>query len=197
MKIKINQSKSHFIILNLIVSLIYLQIVEPILNTDLLLIADDQTCSDQLDLAEENYYEGKLDETIELIMQCLKNKSVDNTVKVRAYTILLRTFLAKDNIESAKEIIHKILIVDGNYQPSLEQERPRLVNLVAEVKKEHEKNQEKENISDKQTESGINKWLWIGAGGVVVAGVIAVIASSGSDTSEEQKKDLPAPPAFP
>ncbi|MFC2088942.1 hypothetical protein ACFLSX_05010 [Calditrichota bacterium] len=194
-QIQSNQKKSPLLIVYLVLALMYLQVLMPVFSEyHSLIAAQNQVCTDALDQAEEYYYEGKFDQTIDLVMQCLK-MTKDNTVKVRAYTILLKTFIAKDNTKSAKEMVNKILDINANYTPTLEQERPGLVNLVVEVKKERETSQK----TVKPKESGSNTWLWIGAGGVVVIGAVALLAlgGGGDEKPEEQSNTLSTPPAFP
>lgn len=194
-QIQSNQKKSPLLIIYLVVALMYLQVLAPVFSEyDTLLAAQNQVCTDALDQAEEYYYDGKFDQTIDLVKQCLKI-TTDNSVKVRAFTILLRTFIAKDNTKSAKDMVNKILDIDANYNPTLEQERPGLVNLVADVKKERKIRQR----AVKLKKSGSNTWLWIGAGGVVVIGAVALLAlgGGGDEKPTEQNNTLSTPPAFP
>jgi hypothetical protein len=195
-KIGPNHKKSPALIICLVISFLYLQVMIPVFSGyHTLIAAQTQTCANTLDQAEENYYEGKFDQAMSLVLECLKT-TTDNTVKVRAYTIMLRTFIAKDNITSAKEIVHKILDINANYTPTIEQERPRLVNLVAEVKKERQISR----MKFEKKESGGNTWLWIGAGGAAVIAAVVLLASGGGNGDEEpteQDNTLPTPPSFP
>ena len=181
--------KSRFIITYLIPALLYLQIID--INSSLLFAGDDQLCEEKLNQAEEHYYNGEFEKTIELVKQCLMDPSLTKKSKLRAYTILSRTLLAKNEENLAKKAVLKILEFEPNYQPTIEQETPRYVNLVTEVRKE------KATQAVVQTKSGISNWILYSAGGVAAAAVIILLVSSSG--SEDGKKDgpLPAPPSFP
>lgn len=86
------QNKSHFFIINLIVSILYLQLLQPFINNDLSLFGGEpQTAGKLIDIANDNYYDGNFDKSIELALECLKINGIDNENKIKAYTILVRS----------------------------------------------------------------------------------------------------------
>jgi hypothetical protein len=98
------------------------------------------------------------------------------------------------NIPLAKENILKILEIESSYQPTIEQETPRYVNLVTEIRKE------RAQLAASAVETGISTWLLIGAGGVAAAAIIALVTTGGDDngnTTGGQPKPLSEPPPFP
>jgi hypothetical protein len=179
--------------LYLILAFFYLQIFCLIPNNKSGLLASDQstTCADRLDEAEEIYYDGEFDKTIKIVNQCLLQESLPKEEQVRSYTILARTYLAKEDSIKTKENMRIILKIEPSYQPTIEQETPTFVNLVAEVRKEQEQ------MAVAETSSGISSWLLIGAGSAAAVAIIAIVASGGSDDNGAQNTSLPKPPDFP
>jgi tetratricopeptide (TPR) repeat protein len=82
------------------------------------------TCSEILTQAEQNYFEGRFDDTISLVKSCLSNGRLDQSELVRAYKILAQAYLAKNYPEAAGKIISKILEINPNYSPTIENEPP-------------------------------------------------------------------------
>jgi hypothetical protein len=149
-------------------------------------------CTKRLDEAQQNYYNGNFETSIELVKRCLQNDSITETERIRAYKILAQTYLAKDYVEPAKKVIIKILEVNPNYTPAIEQEPPQFVELVFQVKSELKT--EKGDTS-KSTSRKSNTWLWVAAGSAaVVAGVAVILLSM---KQEEEKQTLPNPPPWP
>lgn len=152
--------------------------------------ANQPTCADRLDQAEEFYYDGEFDKTIEIVNKCLQDQSLSKIEQIRSYTILARTYLAKGNNQRTKENVQIILRLEPTYQPTIEQETPKYVNLVAEVKREQEQ------LAVAEDSTGISSWVWIGAGSVAAVAIIAIVASGNEDASA-QEATLPKPPDFP
>ena len=186
----------NFIVYHLVAILFFLQLSGPLLDGRIFLYAGDQTCSEKLDIAEEYYYDDAFDEAQALIQVCLNDPALEEAERIRAYTILTRIFLARENIEAAKEIVLKMLAIDPAYQPTIEQETPRYVNLVAEVKKDYQAPAPVAETTQKSDKLSNKRWLWIGAGGAAAIAIIAVLAL-GSDDEPTEEKLLSTPPPFP
>ena len=152
-------------------------------------VAQD-SCTELLQQAEQNYYEGNFDVSISFVRECLKTGNQTQDEKIWAYKILAQTYLAKNNPDAARQIIKKILEIQPDYAPTIAENPPPYVDMVNSLKQEQAVLQE-----DAQTDD--TKWLWIGAGGVAVIGIITIIALSGKDDGPEQPKPLPLPPSFP
>jgi hypothetical protein len=160
-------------------------------NQILVQAADTNTCVSQLNKAEESYYNGQFDEALQLSRQCLQNTSLTPENRLRAYTILARTFLGKNETDSSKWAINRILELNPDYQPTIEQEKPQYVHLVTEIKIE------RAYAEQKKGKKGINKWIWIGAGTVASAAIITLLTSGNSGSKETTKNTLGEPPPFP
>lgn len=183
-----NPNKPHFFSLFLLFSFINMQLAGSVLagssGQD---ESDKQACDKKLTQAEQSYYKGNFDETIELVKECLKDSTLVEPDRLKGYSLLARTFLAKGNKETAGEVVKKILNIDESYQPTIEQETPRYVNFVAEVRKDFVKQ------TTAPVKSSYKNWVWIGGGSVLAITAIAIIASGGGS----DEKSLPKPPGFP
>lgn len=153
--------------------------------------ADTNTCVSQLNKAEESYYNGQFDEALMLSRQCLQNTSLTPEIRLRAYTILARTFLGRNETDSSRWAINRILDLNPDYQPTIEQEKPQYVHLVTEIKIE------RAYAEQKKGRKGINKWIWIGAGTVASAAIITLLTSGNGGSKETPKNTLREPPPFP
>lgn len=188
----VNNNSPNIMTIYLILAFFHLQVIFLIPQGNSGLYASDQSgCSERLDQAEEFYYDGDFDKTIEIVNQCLQEQSISNNDRTRAHTLLARTYLAKENIQTAKENVRIILKLEPEYQPTIEQETPKFVNLVTEVRKEQEQ------LAATEAASGISSWLLIGAGSVAAVAIIAIVASGSGDEKGTQNTSLPKPPDFP
>jgi len=180
---------SNLLILTLCLGLINIQLLNAVPMPRSL---DEQECLSHLDQAEENYYNGDLDQSISLVRQCLESQNLQTDTRIRAYKILARCYMAGQQPDSAKKAIIFILNLDPSFQPTIEQESPRFINLVTETKKE-------QALLVKAGKKTLGKpWIWIGAGGVAVAAVIVLVAAgSGAEEGNNQNQALAAPPALP
>lgn len=185
-----NPTYNKIFIIKLIILLLVLQFSENIVFPFQVAFAqNNQACDEKLEKADEAYYDGEFNRSLDLIKECLKQTDIPDEQRVRAYTILTRTFLALEKSDKAKEYIAKILEINPDYAPTIEEETPKYVNTVLLVKKEQQ--------SQLKEDKGLNSWLWIGAGGVVATAAIIVIASSGNDNKQKKDEPLPEPPNFP
>jgi len=169
----------------IIFTFLWSHLVYPVTNA----LAQD-TCTENLKMAEQNYYEGNFDVSIDLVRSCLTTGNLAQSELLLAYKILAQAYLAKNNPETAGKIIKKILEINPNYSPTIEQEPPPFVELVNQIKKDNFSQQEADEAED-------NKWLWIGAGGVAVVGIITIIALSSDEDNGNETKPLAQPPAWP
>ena len=193
---RMNRKISHFAIVQLILSIFLMQTALPLIsgNSDVL-AESSQSCTKILNKAEEFYYNAKFDNAIELIRQCIKDPNLTKENRLRAYRILTRIFLAKNEKDKAEKVARKILKIDPAYKPTIEKEKPDYIKLISDLKAEQTP---KKTVTQKPAEVKTNskKWYWIGAGAVVVLGTTAIILSSGGNNNN-QNNTLPEPPQFP
>jgi hypothetical protein len=100
-------------------------------------------------------------------------------------------------LDLAKETVLLLLELDPAYQPTIEQESPRFVELVNEARAEYAR-LKAEQAEQAQQKAGKKPWIWMGAGGVAVAAIIVVVATSaGGAENNNTNQPLPAPPPLP
>ena len=184
-----NETKIRLIPLSLCLALFYLQVMSaaPLPNG-----TDEQTCIVKLEEAEESYYNGDLERSILLAKQCLEDPSLSEATRIRAHKIAARAYLKQGQNEEAQKSVLILLDLNPAYQPTIEEESPPFVQLVAEARAEYIR------LKAEQEKTGINPWIWIGAGSAAAAAIIVLVAgSSGSEDNPSTGNALPAPPALP
>jgi len=175
------------IILNniIIISLIWSYTLFPVTKA----LAQD-SCAENLIQAEKYYYEGEFDKSISLIRTCLQAGNLTQSELVKAYKIWAQTYLAKNNPDAARQIVKKILEIKPDYAPTIAEDPPPYVELVNRLKQE-------QAIQKSDAQAADTKWLWIGAGGVAIIGIITLIALSGSEEEPKTPEALATPPPWP
>jgi len=145
----------------------------------------------QLQQAQKFYIKRQFDKTIELVHLYLKNNDPGNQEKLQAYTLLAKTFIAKNKPDTAKELVRKILEIEPEYRPTLEQEKPSYVRLVDSVRSEY---QPKVAATQSKKPFFQVNWIWVGSGATAAAVVGAMILSKDNN---EKSEALPKPPPLP
>jgi len=139
--------------------------------------------------AENFYYDGDFDKAIQSANQFLSQSNLIKEDKKNAYILLVHIFLAKSDAASAKKVVESILDIDSGYTATLEEETPKYVTFVSEVKKQYlaKKQKPQKNEID---------WVMWGSAGAGATLLIILLASGGSDNGASNKP-LSLPPAFP
>lgn len=186
------------IISTLLALLFWTNICRAVTGTGMPLTADNQqmeTC--RLEQAEELYYAGEFDQALLIIEDCLTNHSPAIPVQIHALTILTRIYLARGERTAAEQNITKILDLDPAFEPSIEEETPKFVNFVAEIRQKAALSQTLRATVESDS-SHISPWIWLGAGGAALA-IFAILSTDNGGISLPTVNDqrLPAPPAFP
>ncbi len=159
------------------------------ISPDKLLLAQQTKCSKILDKAKNLYFEGKFDESVNLIQSCMASQELTDAEKRQAYKIMSNVELARGDQDKAKENIRLLLQIDPDFQPTIEQETPTYVQLVESVRSEMA--QHRNNVVVKQESKGISKW-WYYSAGAVVAGT-AYLLFNGDDKKKDKPLKLPPP----
>ena len=142
--------------------------------------------------AESYYYDGDFDNAIKSTNQFISQENLTKENKKEAYILLVHIFLAKSDATSARKVVESIFVIDPAYGPTLEEETPKYVTFVSEIKKQYLAKQ----VKPKEKE--IDWVLWGGAGAGATL-LIIILASSGGDNGSKPPVDkvLGGPPAFP
>jgi outer membrane receptor for ferrienterochelin and colicins len=82
--------------------------------------------------AEKKYATGNFDEVLESLRSCINN-GFNEDGKVQAYKILVKTYLAIDSVESARNAITRILEINPDFEPDFSASEQFKV-LVTEMK---------------------------------------------------------------
>lgn len=137
-------------------------------------------CENAFSEAERNFGEGRLPEVIQRLSGCLPD-GVPKSDRFGAYRLLALAHLAQDDIDSAREAIRQMLVLNRRYAVEADRYPPRFSELVEEIrptipKPVHEK-----------LFGGIKKWFWVGGG--VAAAIIF--------WPRTDPEPLPGPPPLP
>ena len=153
--------------------------------------AQQSDCSKVLDQAQNLYYEGKFDESMNLVQSCMASEKLTKEENRHAYKIMSQVELARGNQEKAKENIRLLLQVDPGYKPTIEQETPTYVQLVESIRSELVVEENK--VVVKKESGGISKW-WYYSAGAVVAGTAIILLNN--DDGKKKDKPLATPPPW-
>jgi len=112
------------------------------METLAVVLVQEQTCEELLAEAENKYFEGLLDQTIELVNVCLNQQ--DSTVEQRekGYKLLGKAYHAKGLLEQAKDNIRKLVELIPNWQPNPNIDTPSFARMAEEVIAEMERQEE-------------------------------------------------------
>jgi hypothetical protein len=132
-------------------------------------------CEAELADAREKFFAVNFDDAKTLVEQCLNKSGLSKAERKQAYELLAEIYIGNKDTVQAKIAIQELLKVDPEYKPP-ENAHPLFIRFVNEAKKPKNGNHK--------------KWLWIGAGSLAAAGVIAAILSREDDR-------FPNPPGRP
>lgn len=141
-----------------------------------------------LEKAENFYYDGDFDNAIKAANQYLSQANLSKPDKMNAFKLLTHIFLAKNDAPSAKKVVELILDIEPSYAPTLEEETPKYVTFVTEVKKQY-------TVKKVKPQSKKINWLVWGGAGAAATLLVILVAGGGSDGSGN--KPLPLPPDLP
>ena len=158
-----------------------------------------EKCDTALADAQKQYNEGRLDDVIKTLENCLP-KGIKEADRGQAYRLLSLTYIAKNYLAQAKGAIQKLLEVMPNYQADPDQDPPPFIRTLEEVRiqmAEQQKQKPVEKPKVKPTEivkpgeepvmtptesrkRGSKKFLWIGIGAAALGGgLLAALVGGG------------------
>jgi hypothetical protein len=159
-------------------------------------------CKTKFTRAETAFNNGRLDETIDLLSDCVYKGKLAPAEEQRAIKLLSFSYLAKDYVDQAKNTIRKLLELVPSYEPDPNQDPPDFARMVKEVKTEMTAPGAAESPAEKTTPPVKKKksktWLFVGGGAVVAGGVAALaLGGGGGGGPVPQPTPLPTPPPLP
>lgn len=171
-------------------------------------VQQQDTCEELLAEAETKYFEGLLDETIELVNVCLNQDEITLEQREKGYKLLGKAYHAKGLLEQAKDNIRKLLELIPNWQPNPNVDTPSFQRLAEEVIAEIERQEEQAEREQaeqpaEQTEpppsesekGGSKALLFIAGGGAIAAGALVFALTGGGGGGANNQ--LPDPPPLP
>jgi len=155
-------------------------------NFSVLYAQDAHDCEQNLLAAEEKYFTGYFEESIQFIEDCLQQGELTEATKIKSCKLLSLNFLADNNAEKATLCVKKLLAMNPDYLPDEEKEPREFVELVYTVKLEIQKTNEalqtqlltlqaaQDKPPNESVSGGNGKWLLLAAatGGIVSAIVV-------------------------
>jgi len=160
-------------------------------------------CKTKLNQAQTAYTNGRLDEAIELLSDCVNKGKLSTDDEQRALKLLGFAYLAKDYVDQAKTTIQKLLELVPAYEPDPAQDPPAFTNMVKEMKKEKAAPGPEKPPAETTTPPVRKKksktWLFVGGGAVVAGGVAALVlgGGGGGGVVPPPTTSLPTPPPLP
>lgn len=172
----------------MLMALLILQLIAPAISPGNKLSAMPQ--DDALQEAENYYIHRQFDASLQILRVYLKSSGLNVEQKEKALILLAKNFIGRGEPQRAKEVIRKILSINPNYRPTINEEKPAYLTIVDEVRKQMPA--PKANAEPKSG-SG-TRWMLAG-GGVTAAILIGVLL--GNRSGSAKKSNLPLPPEFP
>jgi tetratricopeptide (TPR) repeat protein len=161
-------------------------------------------CKTELAKAEQAYSEGFFEQALALTNACLNKGHLTPAELAWVHKLLGQIYISKNELRQARVHAQKLLEVAPDYEPDKDQDLQRWIELVTEVKQERERQIQQQQLTeppevkpivreDSSKKGTGKKWLWLGGGGVLAAGVAAFLILQGDDTRQR----LPDPPGLP
>ncbi len=203
------RSIKHFSVINLATKFVGFYLLLMIFNPLLAVWGQSSTlCEEQLASAEEKYYTGYFEESIDLVKQCLKEGGMSSDTKIHACKLLSLNYLAIDNPAQAELCVEKLLEMVPDYSPNAENEPRQFVELVNAVRSEmygakntQEQSAQPLQLQNESPEGNVkksgntSKWILIGAAtGGVVAAIVTLAMRGGPDDGNGGRNGNPPPP---
>jgi len=138
-----------------------------------------ERCAAELAKAEEKYQQGRLDDAIDLLNNCLRKGDLLIAESKQAYRLLAKAYLSKGQLNRAKDNLRNLLRVAADWKPDPEIDAPSFITLADEVIAEVELAKAREAREEALTPSTSEK-IEIGLGGGVAVPMGPVPAFSDS-----------------
>jgi tetratricopeptide (TPR) repeat protein len=181
--------KNRFFNTFIIVLFLWLQFFSPIIEiyaTDTNTNAQEEdSCKKNLEDAQNQYFLGNFEKAIELAKQCVQKRSITNTDRGNAYKILAQAYWALNDSSRAFTIVEQLLKLWPDYNPTIEDEPPKFIELIAEVRA---------SAPSRKPEKS-KKWFLLGTGGAILVGTAIILLTAKKDNGPPDP--LPRPPKWP
>ncbi len=113
-----------------------------LLHADVRVFAQATSCSEQLNLAEQAYLQGKFDDTISFADQCLNNQAITRPERQLAFRLKGLSYIGKGLETDARDSVRELLEFAPSYAVDPVQDPPTFVQLIEEMRLEIAQKQE-------------------------------------------------------
>lgn len=158
--------------------------------------AQSSQCATVVEQSSSAYQDGRFDEAIAALDECLRNGGIEQERRGEAYRILALSHIAKDEEDRARTAIHQLLLLEPQWQPHPVDDPPELHRLVAEARTAMSEAQIVSS-NPRPAEQKKRKSWWLLGSLLAAGGALAVVLLSGGDDEPAQETDLPEPPGLP
>lgn len=95
--------------------------------------AQTPTCPELAD-AQERYNNGRFEQVIELVTQCLNRPDVEESERQRAYRLIGLSYIGQDLRDNAREAVRQLVSLVPNFEPDPVNDPPQFIEMVEEAK---------------------------------------------------------------
>ncbi len=146
----------------------------------------------QIKQAKTLYYNGQFKEAQNLLLQLIAKQNLTKTQKIDALVLLAEIRRAVNDRQGARKIIRRILALNPEYSPSVNDYPPNFIKLVQEEKQAWHKAH-----AQAPSKPWYKKTMYLaGMGGAAIL-TTGILLVSKLQNNSQQKKTLPLPPDWP
>lgn len=170
-------------------------------------VAQTGECEQAVADAQARYVEGRFDEVISTLSECLHRDDVLVTEAVAAYRLVALAYIRKGEVEEARLAIIQLLHRNPGYEPDRIRDIPSYVALVNLMKQDLQLEAESDAVMNEPLtpteQAGVSRsWFqsnkgWIlASGSAALVGVVLALTVNGGG-GNGGASSLPPPPALP
>ncbi len=98
--------------------------------------AQERSCTELLQQAEQDYTLGRFDETIRLVDLCIDRADASETMRRLGYRLKGLSYIAKGLESDAREAVQRLLEVSPQFQVDPDTDPPPFIDLLTDVRRE-------------------------------------------------------------
>ena len=164
-----------------------------------LLSQEDESCIEQLEVAESLYFAAEFERSIELIRNCIGSGAYQDTLQSEAYRLLCLSYIAEDAMGLAQQTARNLLLSDSTFTTDPTTDPREFIQLVDNMRLELYPVETEDGSNDGAVADGAgSSWrTWAIVGGGAVVGALAIILSRDDSGTTTEPGTFPDPPIRP